>query len=239
MLDATALGGVLERRFPTVVRLCREHGFELAREPVPVTPAAHYHMGGVVVDACGRSTLPGLWACGEGARSGLHGANRLASNSLLEALVYGAAVGEALAATCRERSHPLRTRELAARAALQVAAAPRLATAPEGERAAAAAVRALLWDEVGLERTAGGLRRGAEGLAAIEAATAGRGSGELASMVLVAGLVVAAAAARTESRGAHFRSDAPLAADCWRQTLVFAGRRMLPPRPVTSRAAGG
>jgi aspartate oxidase len=58
-------------------------------------------------------------------------------------------------------------------------------------------------------------------------------------MVLVAGLVVAAAAARTESRGAHFRSDAPLAADCWRQTLVFAGRRMLPPRPVTSRAAGG
>jgi L-aspartate oxidase len=239
MLDATALGESLELRFPTVVRLCREHGFELAREPVPVTPAAHYHMGGVVVDARGRCTVPGLWACGEVARSGLHGANRLASNSLLEALVYGAAVGEALAATRRGRSHPLRTRELAARAALEVAAAPRLAAAPERERAAAAAVRALLWDGAGLERDAGGLRRAAEGLAALEAAIADRGGGELASMLLVAGLVVAAAATRTESRGAHFRSDAPLAADCWRQALVFAGRRMLPPRPVTSRAVGG
>ncbi|HSO24470.1 MAG TPA: L-aspartate oxidase, partial [Chondromyces sp.] len=145
-LDATAIAADLEERFPTVVGLCREHGFELAREPVPVTPAAHYHMGGVVVDRDGRTTVPGLWACGEVARSGLHGANRLASNSLLEALVYGAAVGEALAAGCRERVHQLRARDLAARAAVPVAAAPWLDGAAAAERAAAARLRELMWE---------------------------------------------------------------------------------------------
>jgi L-aspartate oxidase len=94
-LDARrAVGERFPERFPTVFALCRRHGLDPRREPMPVVPAAHYHMGGVAVDANGRTSLPGLWACGEVAATGAHGANRLASNSLLEALVFGARVAE-------------------------------------------------------------------------------------------------------------------------------------------------
>ena len=96
-LDATALGaGLLARRFPTIDRVTRERGFDWAREPIPVTPAAHYLMGGVVTDRDGRTSLPGLFAVGEVARTGVHGANRLASNSLLEGAVFGARAAAAL-----------------------------------------------------------------------------------------------------------------------------------------------
>src|SRR5690606_21483652 len=90
------------RRFPTIDRLCREAGIDPAHQPIPVRPAAHYHMGGIAVDAEGRSSVPGLWACGEVARTGLHGANRLASNSLTEAMVSAGhvAAGIAAAASC-------------------------------------------------------------------------------------------------------------------------------------------
>jgi L-aspartate oxidase len=89
VLDATALGAsALARRFPTIDRATRAAGFDWAREPIPVTPAAHYWMGGIATDAAGRTSLPGLWAVGECASTGVHGANRLASNSLLEAAVF-------------------------------------------------------------------------------------------------------------------------------------------------------
>ena len=98
-LDARrAVGGSFPERFPTVFALCRAHGLDPRVEPMPVVPAAHYHMGGVAVDASGRTSLPGLWACGEVAATGAHGANRLASNSLLEALVFGARVAECVVA---------------------------------------------------------------------------------------------------------------------------------------------
>ncbi len=97
-LDARrAVGERFPERFPTVFSLCRRHGLDPRVEPLPVVPAAHYHMGGVAVDASGRTSLPGLWACGEVAATGAHGANRLASNSLLEALVFGARVAEDVA----------------------------------------------------------------------------------------------------------------------------------------------
>ncbi len=236
-LDAVGLSDSLEERFPNVVRLCRERGLDLGREPVPVTPAAHYHMGGVMVDAVGRSSVAGLWACGEVARSGLHGANRLASNSLLEALVYGAAVGEALADRIREPAHPVRVHEAASRAAVEVADHPWLDTAPRAEREVAAAVAELMWDGVGLERDAAGLCRSAEKLAELERG-APPGRGELGNMVSVATMVVRAASARTESRGAHFRADVPWPSACWRQPLVFEGERQLPPHPVELPAAG-
>ena len=236
-LDATGFSDRIEERFPTVARLCGERGLDLAREPVPVTPVAHYHMGGVMVDAEGRTSVPGLWACGEVARSGLHGANRLASNSLLEALIYGAAVGEALSVAIRAPAHPLRVREVVNRAAANIAATPWLDTAPPAEEELEAALRALMWEGVGLERDGAGLRRAAEGLAELEKSI-GPGSGELGNMLLVASLVVRAAAARTESRGAHFRSDIPWPCTCWRQPLVFEGERMLPPHPVGLPAAG-
>ena len=93
-LDArAALGARFAARFPAVYAACREAGIDPAVQPIPVRPAAHYHMGGIAVDAAGRSSVAGLWACGEAASTGLHGANRLASNSLLEAAVTGAGGG--------------------------------------------------------------------------------------------------------------------------------------------------
>ena len=94
-LDATALGPErLAQRFPTIDAAVRERGLDWGREPIPVTPAAHYLMGGVVTDLDGRTTVPGLYAVGETARTGVHGANRLASNSLLEGAVFGARAGD-------------------------------------------------------------------------------------------------------------------------------------------------
>ena len=96
-LDArTALGARFGTRFPGIDAACRAHGIDPATMPIPIRPAAHYHMGGIAVDADGRSSLPGLWACGEAACTGLHGANRLASNSLLEAAVCGERVAASL-----------------------------------------------------------------------------------------------------------------------------------------------
>ena len=96
-LDCRPLGPKLAEHFPTVVAACRSAGIDPAREPIPVAPAAHYHMGGILTDARGRSTVDGLWACGEVASTGAHGANRLASNSLLEAVVFGARVADDIA----------------------------------------------------------------------------------------------------------------------------------------------
>ena len=100
-LDCRPLGTTLAEHFPTVVAACRAAGIDPAREPIPVAPAAHYHMGGILTDARGRSTVDGLWACGEVASTGAHGANRLASNSLLEAVVFGARVARDIASCWR------------------------------------------------------------------------------------------------------------------------------------------
>jgi L-aspartate oxidase len=236
-LDATELAREVGKRFPTVVGLCRDRGFDLEREPVPVAPAAHYHMGGVMVDGDGRSSVQGLWACGEVARTGLHGANRLASNSLLEALVYGAAVGQALSSRCRTKAHPVRVREIVNRIAAPIADRPWLEDSSDDEAEVARKIRDMMWERVGLERDAAGLQRAAAELAAW-AKLPDRGLGELGNMVRVAEMVVRAAAARTESRGAHYRSDFPWPQTCWLQPLVFEGETMLSPHPVAAASAG-
>jgi L-aspartate oxidase len=235
-LDARSLAGRIESRFPTVARICRDHGLDLAAEPVPAAPAAHYHMGGVVVDVQGRTSLPGLWAVGEVARSGLHGANRLASNSLLEALVVGAATGDVLASRCRPPAHPVRVREAARRMGVRVAESPWLDQASPRVSGEMARVRSLMSWAVGLERDAAGLHRAEVDLLDL-AGRVGRGVGELGNSLLVARSITRAAMARTESRGAHFRSDFPHPSECWRQSLVFEGQRMLRPHPVAPATA--
>ena len=108
-LDARqAIGARFAQRFPAVAGFCRAAGIDPATQPIPIRPAAHYHMGGISVDLSGRSSLEGLWACGEAACTGLHGANRLASNSLLEAVVCGGLVAESVASTCPPRRRKLR-----------------------------------------------------------------------------------------------------------------------------------
>jgi L-aspartate oxidase len=169
------------------------------RAPLPVTPAQHYTMGGVATDVDGRSSLPGLYACGEVAGTGLHGANRLASNSLLEAMVLGARIARVL------RSDDARTADLAA------ARRPHRPSidGPLGvdDPAAVSALRTLLWTHAGPVRHADGLRAGLSALAALAPRLERGPDGRTAA--LVAEVVLRAALVRTESRGAHHRSDHP------------------------------
>jgi len=195
-LDATALGAArLAQRFPTIDAAVRERGLDWAREPIPVTPAAHYLMGGVVTDLDGRTSVSGLYAVGETARTGVHGANRLASNSLLEGAVFGARAGDAVA----------RGGEWTTAPAIVPAATPAATDVPAFSRAA---LQRLMWAEAGLVRDAAGLAHAAGVLAAWADDRQPR-SLEDRNLLLVASHVVGAARARATSVGAHFRSDAP------------------------------
>ncbi len=205
-LDATgAVGEAFPERFPTVWEYCRQHGVDPRRQPIPVTPAAHYSMAGIAVDAAGRSSLPGLWACGEVTSTGVHGANRLASNSLLEALVFGARVaddlgGDAPRLVAGESEVVWRETE------------PRDGFAGTGERPsdadASARIRDLMWRHVGLERNRDGLETVLDATSEIGRRWPGQLS-EARNLLTLSRLVTAAALAREESRGSHFRSDFP------------------------------
>lgn len=180
-------------RFPEVAALCAAHGIDLATDPVPVTPAAHYAMGGVLTDLSGRTTVPGLWAVGECASTGLHGANRLASNGLLEAAVLGRRAADDVADGTRaaapgERADPM----------------PLSPGRADGTQVRQA-IGGILWTGCGLERDADGLATAAARLEALPSPA----DAETLGMLEVARLVVMAAAAREESRGAHFRTDFP------------------------------
>jgi L-aspartate oxidase len=208
-LDArTAVGEAFPGRFPTVFEQCRAAGIDPRVEPMPVVPAAHYFMGGVAVDEWGASSVAGLWACGEVSATGVHGANRLASNSLLEALVFGARVAESI----EGKAIPFSGGKLRMPAGGDAAMPdPRLA-APGIRRA----LRELAWEKVGLVRDAAGLgaaeRRFAELYRGLPA-----GASEARNLAVVGALVAAAAQRREESRGAHFRTDFPESVEALRQ----------------------
>ena len=233
-LDAReAVGERFPQRFPTVFARCREAGIDPRTEPMPVTPAAHYHMGGVAVDLAGRTSIPGLWACGEVASTGAHGANRLASNSLLEALVFGAEVGEDIAAVAPGRPDDTTvrraTRESASRPTSVAAArttGPASAADAQGAARLRSQVRQLLWDHVGLERDADGLSTALHELAAI-AEDPAASNGELRNLVTVGRLVTAAALLREESRGAHWRRDFPAANPAYAHRTVATADELL------------
>lgn len=197
-LDVRHLGEeFLRRRFPRIYQTCLRYGLDLARQPAPVLPAAHYAMGGVWTDLDGRTSLPGLFAAGEVASTGVHGANRLASNSLLEALVFGARAGRAM-------------REYAGRQALSRYAAR--APAARFPEITAEQLRRLAWERCGIVRSGPELDELCEMLERVrwtECAEPRRQLFELRNMHTVLDLIARCAAARRESRGAHFRSDYP------------------------------
>ncbi|MCP5329220.1 MAG: FAD-binding protein [Steroidobacteraceae bacterium] len=152
-LDATELGSTdMAESFPTAYRQCRARGIDPCREPIPVTPAAHYHMGGITVDLDGRSGLPRLWAVGEVACTGLHGANRLASNSLLEAVVFGQRLGQVLA---RDRGTVVQTKRITA-AAEESDAGPQ----DDSSNHSGGELRELMWQCLGPVREAATLVQG-------------------------------------------------------------------------------
>jgi L-aspartate oxidase len=218
-LDATDLGGSasgngLAERFPGAVADCRSAGLDPSRDLLPVTPVAHYHMGGVAVDLEGRSSMRGLWACGEVAHTGLHGANRLASNSLLEALVFGARVGRSVSRTLsthREELHVARGFDV-----IDNAAPPHAHRVDQG---VLAQVRRVMWREVGLLRSEAGLRRALSALDALAANVEPRTATD--DLVSLASLMTLAALRRRESRGAHHRLDAPETLARWRRRQLF------------------
>lgn len=219
LLDATGLGAdFLTGRFPGLTRATRAAGFDWTRQGVPVSPAAHYSMGGIATDAEGRTSLPGLLAIGEAACTGVHGANRLASNSLLEGLVFAVRAADAVAAP---RPGLLRLR---GDAGLHVTSVPRAADAIRSSRptlpggathlddvgAVREAVQTVMTERVGLLRDATGLASARRDLDALTApATGGVREHEDRALLDLARLVALAAETRTESRGAHARTDHP------------------------------
>jgi L-aspartate oxidase len=216
-LDATAMGAAfLAERFPTIDKASKSYGFDWGKEWLPVTPAAHYWMGGIRTDLWGRTSLPGLFAVGETACTGVHGANRLASNSLLESLVFAWRCAEVLldgrgvAASdfgCSDRDDL------------------RAAVIDEAEAAAVVergALQDVMWREVGIFRNAEGLGRAAAALAQWRGAGESVAALEDANLLTIARVMVAAATARKESRGAHFREDFPETSKAFAHSLCFA-----------------
>jgi L-aspartate oxidase len=185
-LDAHKVGAAFPQRFPTVFQACMDHGIDPRVQPIPVTPAAHFHMGGIAVDADGRSSLPGLHAVGEVACNGVHGANRLASNSLLEGVVFGRRLG-ALLRALPDGGQPRGSFRMVRRK-------------PSLDAAQLDYLRALMMQAMGPLRSGATLQGALQDCAEL----AGFGwQGELAQRML------AAALRRTASLGAHYRSDAP------------------------------
>jgi L-aspartate oxidase len=202
-LDArAAVGAHFPQAFPTVFRFCSEAGIDPRLQNIPVAPAAHYHMGGIAVDEWGRTSLAGLWACGETSATGVHGANRLASNSLLEALVYGSRVATDISTT-RASIPPLGPREVAA--GLDDAGRTSVMT----EAQAITDLRNVMYANVGLVRNDAGLREALRRIAELERVPAGMSP--LRNLLVAGRLISEAALARRESRGSHYRSDYPQA----------------------------
>ena len=201
-LDATALGSeFLAKRFPNIDAACRAQGFDWGVVPIPVTPAAHYYMGGIRADEWGRTSLPGLYAVGEAACNGLHGANRLASNSLLEGAVYGTRVIEGL-----DDPQPLLTFDDEWLAPIGLD----LADDSDADEVNRPDLQRLMWDAAGLSRNGADLERALTQLKLWKAPTVTDAkAAEDANLLVVARAVMSSALARRESRGGHYRTDFP------------------------------
>ncbi|MEV0239620.1 L-aspartate oxidase [Streptomyces sp. NPDC050674] len=221
-LDARHFGAEMwESRFPTILEACRAHGIDPVTSPIPVAPAAHYASGGVRTDSHGRTTVPGLYACGEVACTGVHGANRLASNSLLEGLVYAERIAADIAAN-----------GLPARVPAPVSH-PEIPEHPLQTAQARFTIQRIMTDGAGVLRSAGSLAKAADQLQRLHTdarealaengatAEAGVDTWEATNLLCVARVLVAAALLREETRGCHWREDRPERDDpAWRRHIV-------------------
>jgi L-aspartate oxidase len=250
--------------------VCRRYGIEITREPIPVAPAAHYMIGGIRTDVWGRTSMPGLYACGEAASTGVHGANRLASNSLLEAVVFARRIVDASNGSSTAGSwpdfgtaQPTGTNEPTEQVSVQgptraadAAARPKedstaqasvastenappfslhslpLPPASNSRGATSPQFRGLMWREVSIARSGAGLTAAEDRLRRWvhrSEVRPTRPAVELANMILVGWLMVRAALAREESRGAHYRDDFAETRPAWRRRLAW---QLAGPRPL-------
>ena len=221
-IDITHLPSrITTTRFPHIYRFCLDHGLDITKDLIPVAPAAHYIMGGIKVNTWGETNITGLFAAGETACTGVHGANRLASNSMLEVLVFSKRIVERTRS--KARTKPATTGEsreirysLSQRQVPKTMPTPRLST-----------LQQLLWDKVGITRNKEGLAEAANTLAAWQNSspqTTDRPSCELNNLILCSRLVTEAALLREESRGAHFRSDFPDNLPQWKRHVIFSSK---------------
>ena len=218
-LDVTHLPlHVITTRFPHIYRFCLDHGLDITKEPIPVAPAAHYMMGGVETNLWGETNIAGLFAAGEVACTGVHGANRLASNSMLEVLVFSKRIMERTAKGMGiESSPPDKNKSVY----YQLPERPVTSGVPP---ASLPALQQLLWEKVGIIRNEKGLTEAASTLATWQKTLPppiDRPSYELSNLLLTGRLVAEAALLREESRGAHFRSDFPQPSPEWQKHIVF------------------
>ncbi|MHC5210214.1 MAG: L-aspartate oxidase [Planctomycetota bacterium] len=205
----------LQRRFPHIDKVCREFGIDITKDLIPVHPACHYMVGGIMTDESGRTSLEGLYAAGETASTGFHGANRMGSNSLLEGAVMGHRAG----------LHAVESGRAVVAGADTAHMRPGLHTGDLDLPDLDAALRSLMWRLVGIERDGPGLDAACERLATWNALVTGRVFSDtegwlLANKMLVGWLIARSAAERTESRGTHFRRDHDAADDArWLRDL--------------------
>jgi L-aspartate oxidase len=220
-LDLSHLKNInVRQRFPGIAAMCGEFGIDIAEDWIPVRPGAHYMIGGLTVDLDGRTTLPGLWAAGEVTSSGLHGANRLASNSLLEGLVYGAHAGASASKAARSEPDSYRVLTLSNPAVEEPAESLDLADIRNS-------LKSLTWRAAGVRRQADDLIEAGENIdrwcryVLLRQFRHPEGW-ELQNMLTVSRLVMAAALAREETRGVHLRLDFPALDDAhWRRRIAF------------------
>lgn len=233
-LDARHLGGTfLMQRFPTIYRRCLEYELDITKEPIPIAPAAHYYMGGVWTDLWGETSIPGLFACGEAACTGVHGANRLASNSLVEGLVFAYRSIARTVDPTAEGTAPIAS----------TAPSDGLSPIEDAQPLTLAALQQLMWRHAGLQRSSGGLLAAREQLIAwTKDATVGHPCGEngdptearhrieLRNLWTAARLLVEAALLREESRGAHYRTDFPTSAPEWQKRIALGKHSLQVPQ---------
>jgi L-aspartate oxidase len=204
-------------RFPHIYRFCLVNGLDITESPIPVAPAAHYMMGGVKTNAWGETSIEGLFACGETASTGVHGANRLASNSLLEVVVFAKRILEGK----KEGVKPL---DASKREHFSLSEQKGRKASEKVPRLSLLALQALMWDKVGIVRSGEDLAEAAFLLASWQKAVdkpSDRPFHEFANLILAGRLMVEAALIRKESRGAHFRSDFPQPSPDWLKHIVF------------------
>lgn len=230
-LDARGIGERFRERFPNIHRACASRGVRPESDYIPIAPAAHFIMGGVQTDTAGATSIPGLYACGEVACTGVHGANRLASNSLLEGVVFAGRVAARLADEPAVSSHP----------PLPPQAEPR---PHERFQESRRALQDLMWENVGITRTARGLQAALDALETLEGGAPAHAY-ELKNMAQVGRLIARSALERKESRGCHLRSDAPDEDPAWRSMRVaiegerFFRQETVPPGTETPAPGGG
>lgn len=216
-LDVTHLPSQqVTTRFPHIYRFCLDHGLDITKGPIPVAPAAHYFMGGVKVNVWGETNIEGLFAAGETACTGVHGANRLASNSLLEVVVFGKRI--------IERTRQDKKTAAPTKSTMEYHSLNKFTTPKSVPQLNIANLQSLMWEKVGIIRSGKNLAKAADiflnWYSSLSKST-DRPSYELANMVLNARLIAEAALLREESRGAHFRTDFPKVSNDWQKHIIF------------------